>query len=71
MTKPRPGEQRLKEAIRRRQQRPPTRDSDPKPYDENWGWWMERRLENLENGQKWLIRLAAGILLADIIRTLL
>ncbi|MFW6136370.1 MAG: hypothetical protein ACOC7N_06075 [Chloroflexota bacterium] len=64
-----PGEAHLREVIHRQQQR--TRRDDPRPYDNDWGWWVEARLERLENAQLWLIRIAAGALAAEIIRILL
>ena len=60
-----PGEQRLRHAIKRRQS-PDARSKDPCPYDDSWGWWIEKRLQRLENSQKWLVRIAAGILIAEI-----
>jgi hypothetical protein len=35
------------------------------------GWWVERRLAKIESTQKWLIGLAAGALIAQLIRILL
>lgn len=61
----RPGEEKLKRAIARHRQ---ARTEDPSPYDDNWGWWIEKRLQSLENGQRWLIRIAASILLAELLR---
>jgi hypothetical protein len=61
-----PGETRLREVIQRQKQR--TRGEDPRPYDDDWGWWVEARLQRLENGQMWLIRIAAGALAAETIR---
>jgi hypothetical protein len=52
--------------IQRQKQR--TRREDPRPYDNDWGWWVEARLQRLENGQMWLIRIAAGALAAETIR---
>lgn len=60
------GERRLRDAIRRRRRR--ARDEDPRPYDDSWGWWIEERIARLENGQTWLIRIAIGALVAEIIR---
>ena len=62
----RPGEQRLRAAVQRRQTH--ARKRDPEPYDDTWGWWIDNRLGRIENSQKWLIRIAAGILVAEIIR---
>ena len=72
----RSGEERLRDAIRRRcgpafGERTPigrARSEDPRPYDEDWGWWIEERIARLENGQTWLIRIAIGALVAEIIR---
>jgi len=64
----RPGEQYLKEVIHKQKAR--TRTEDPRPYDDNWGWWVEARLHRLENGQLWLIRIAGGALAAQVIRIL-
>jgi hypothetical protein len=61
-----PGETRLREAIQTQKQR--TRREDPRPYDNDWGWWIEYRLRRLENGQKWLIRFAIGALAAEVVR---
>jgi hypothetical protein len=70
--KHRPGEQRLKSAVNRILSRSsqPRRD-DPQPYDELWGWWIEQRLEAIEKQQKWLIGLAVGALVAQLVRALL
>jgi hypothetical protein len=45
-----------------------TRREDPRPYDNDWGWWVEARLRRLETGQLWLIRIAGAALAAEIIR---
>lgn len=71
-----PGERRLRRAIRARRERTASqygatgeaRSEDPRPYDDDWGWWIEGRLARLENGQTWLIRIAIGALVAEIIR---
>jgi hypothetical protein len=60
-----PGETRLWEVIQRQKQR--TRREDPRPYDNDW-WWVEARLPRLETGQMWLIRIAVGALIAEVIR---
>jgi hypothetical protein len=60
------GEKRLRQAIRTRGGR--ARREDPRPYDADWGWWIEARIVRLENGQTWLIRIAIGALVAEIIR---
>ena len=60
------GEERLKEALRRR--RKPARTKRPEPYDADWGWWMEQRLDRLESQIKWLIGLAATTLATEVIR---
>jgi hypothetical protein len=61
-----PGEEKLRDVIRRRKQL--ARDQDPRPYDNAWGWWIEDRIARLENGQTWLIRIAIAALAAEIIR---
>jgi hypothetical protein len=61
------GEDRLRAAIRRKSARP-ARRSDPQPYDDDWGWWIEQRLARLEVQIKWLVGLAAGALAAEVIR---
>jgi hypothetical protein len=60
------GEKRLRRALR--SHRRPARSEDPRPYDDDWGWWIEGRIARLENGQTWLIRIAIGALMAEIIR---
>ena len=62
----RPGERRLREVVRARRQQ--ARKEEPRPYDDDWGWWIEARIARLENGQTWLIRIAIGALAAEIIR---
>ncbi len=66
----RPGEEKLRNAVRHVTQRRKqlARDQDPRPYDDSWGWWIEERIARLENGQTWLIRIAIGALVAEIIR---
>jgi len=77
-----PGEQRLRAAVRsharRRRARqgpgPPhlqPRTDDPKPYDDDWGWWIEFRLGRIEAQIRWLLALAAGALLAEVVRVAL
>jgi hypothetical protein len=69
---PRPGNARLLEAVARtRRKQSDARDEDPKPYDPAWGWWIEERIARLENGQTWLIRIAVGALVAEIIRMIM
>jgi type IV secretory pathway component VirB8 len=60
------GDDRLRAAITRRKQQ--ARSEDPRPYDDSWGWWVEERIARLEKGQTWLIRIAIGALIAEIIR---
>jgi hypothetical protein len=67
---PSPGEARLREAIRRHRDRR-ARISDPEPYDNDWGWWIEKRLARLETQSKWLIRLAGAALVAEVLRVAL
>jgi hypothetical protein len=64
-----PGEQRLRAAVQRRRQR--TRRDDPCPYDDDWSWWIEKRLSRLETQTKWLIGLAGAALAAEVIRVAL
>ena len=64
----RPGERKLQEVIQR--QRTRARTADPRPYDDDWGWWVEGRLHRLEDGQRWLIRLAGAALATQVIRVL-
>jgi hypothetical protein len=63
------GERRLKQALARRRRRSPRRDR-PRPYDENWGWWMEDRLGRVETQIKWLVGLAATTLATEVLRVL-
>jgi len=63
------GERRLRDALKRYQKLP--RTTQPQPYDDDWGWWIEQRLQRLETGQKWLLRLALGTLAAELGRILL
>lgn len=60
------GDDRLRAALARRQQR--ARDEDPHPYDDAWGWWIEERIARLERGQLWLIRIAGAALAAEVVR---
>ena len=60
------GEERLRQVIRSR--RDWARREDPRPYDSDWGWWVESRITRLEKGQAWLIRIAIGALVAEILR---
>ena len=62
----RPGERRLRDVIARQRNR--ARISDPRPYDNDWGWWVEGRLHRLEDGQRWLIRLAGAAFVTQVIR---
>ena len=61
-----PGEERLRALLRSRGAG--ARHEDPRPYDDDWGWWIEGRIARLEKGQTWLIRIAIGALVAEIIR---
>ncbi len=61
-----PGEERLRQLLRSR--RDGARHEDPRPYDDDWGWWIEGRIARLEKGQTWLIRVAIAALVAEIIR---
>ena len=63
-TTPGAGEQRLRETLRRRRRRP----ERPSP-DSDWGWAVEDRLARLEDGQKWLLRLMVGGIVALVIET--
>ena len=66
---PGPGEQKLRAAIHRQQQ--PARQDDPCPYDNDWGWWIDKRLHRLEHQIRWIIALAASALAAEVLRILL
>lgn len=63
------GEEYLAEVLRKRREK--TRQDEPAPYDDDWGWWIEKRLARIEDGQRWIIRLAGGILIAEVIRAAL
>lgn len=63
------GEERLRAALRSRGRR--ARNQDPRPYDDDWGWWIEARMARLEKGQTWLIRVAISALAAEILRIIL
>ena len=65
----RPGEQRLRHALKRR--RPHARKDDPQPYDQTWGWWIDKRLARVEARLKWILGLALTTLAAEVIRILL
>ena len=60
------GERRLREVLEARRKR--ARREDPRPYDDDWGWWIQSRVGRLEKGQTWLIRIAIAALAAEIIR---
>jgi hypothetical protein len=60
---PRKGEQRLKEFFRRRQEKSPFRRQPPQPGDEDWPWWIQERLERIEDNQRWELRLIIGALI--------
>lgn len=77
----RTGESRLLAAIKRwratrqaaaagdaRASRP--RRADPCPYDESWGWWVDRRLRRVEGQLKWLLALALTTLGGEVLRIL-
>lgn len=64
-----PHEERLRDVDAAR--RDTARTEDPRPYDDDWGWWIESRIARLENGQTWLIRIALGALVAEIIRIII
>jgi hypothetical protein len=71
------GDTRLKAALGRHRRaardhgRSHARADDPKPYDFAWGWWIEERITRLENGQTWLIRIAIGALVAEVLRIIM
>ena len=75
----RPGERRLRAAVKTLRvsktlsvsARDGARREDPQPYDDDWGWWIERRLRRIESQIKWLLGLAAAALLAEVIRVAL
>ena len=60
-----PGEERLKQYLRRRARQPANR---PQPYDNSWGWWMEQRMARVEAQLKWLLGLGAATLAGEVIR---
>jgi hypothetical protein len=64
----RPGERRLLDAIQRRKR--PARTECPRPYDADWGWWIEQRLGRVESQIKWLLGIALTTLTTEIIRVL-
>jgi hypothetical protein len=64
----RPGDKRLKAAVARQKKR--ARKDQPIPYDDDWGWWIEQRLNHLEGNIKWLVGLAATTLAAEVLRIL-
>jgi hypothetical protein len=66
VTKIQDGSQHLAAALRSRIKR--ARTNDPEPYDQDWGWWMEKRLRQLEKGQNRLLALVGTTLVAEIIR---
>jgi hypothetical protein len=66
----RPGEERLRAALRRHRDHR-ARVDDPRPYDNDWGWWMEKRLARLETQSRWLIGLAGAALVAEVLRVAL
>jgi hypothetical protein len=39
----------------------PQRQDDPCPGEEDWGWWIEKRIARLETSKKWIITLIIGI----------
>ena len=61
-----PGEKRLRDAVKRRSNT--ARTEKPEPYDNDWGWWIDQRLRRLETQIKWLVGLAATTLAAEVIR---
>jgi hypothetical protein len=44
------------------------RSETPRPYDDDWGWWVDQRLARLEQQIKWLVGLAGGALAAEVVR---
>ena len=66
VTSPRPGEQRLRETLRQRRRR----IDKPRP-DSDWGWAVEDRLARLEDGQKWILRLMVGGIVALVMETVI
>jgi hypothetical protein len=57
------GEARFREALKRVMPRPSGGDM-PKP-DDQWGVWVEYRLQRLEDSQKWMLRVILAALLAQ------
>jgi len=77
----RSGESRLRAAIQRWRtvrkaagaegaRAPRPRRADPCPYDESWGWWVDRRLRRVEGQLKWLLALALTTLGGEVLRIL-
>jgi hypothetical protein len=65
----RPGEQRLKKAVRSLRGRP--RKDNPVPYDDTWGWWVQERIVTLEHKVNLILTLATTAVLAELFRIVL
>jgi hypothetical protein len=64
-----PGEKRLRQALEgRTRAKARARTRDPEPYEDDWGWWIEKRLARLEKRLNWIVVLAGGALAAETIR---
>ena len=61
------GEERLRQALRDLKLRK-ARADDPEPYDDAWGWWIDKRLAAVEARLKWILGLALATLAAQILR---
>ena len=57
------GADRFKQALKQLPGSPITGEM-PKP-DDAWGVWVEYRLKRLEDGQRWMLRVILGALLAQ------
>lgn len=66
MSTRKPGETHLKEVLSKRKAH--ARKKDPNPYDDAWGWWIEKRLARIESQVKWVIRIALTALAAEVLR---
>jgi hypothetical protein len=60
------GEERLRATLRKRRRV----GEKPRP-NTDWGWAVEDRLARLEDGQKWVLRLMIGGIIAGMVEALL
>jgi hypothetical protein len=68
MKPPPTGEENLRASLRALHKQREARHDNPQPYDDDWGWWIETRLCEIEGQMKWLMRLALGVLAAEALR---